>query len=258
MRKLPACPKCRYRLKESDAGSSNCPKCGNDISEQIAAVNATSRHTPRQPDQPSSPPNAEIPRPAGTGASYIDKLAAFLGLPAFLRRRRTLIFLGWGTLSLLVAASVFTSTSQVNVSAADDAARTSVDAFARSLPSSASPGVLNYKATEQTHTAPQAAYKVIYLTDHPSLKAPPLLSKDSPGSAESKRVALIWKMKFCSKNLISIMADNGIALVEGHVVDATTGEIHQIAMCTPGIYSSLPPPTSSKVPSVLQLEDRKP
>ena len=258
MLKLPACPKCRYRLKESDIGALTCPKCNNDISQQLAAVKASSPQSLNQPDLALLPPTAKNPRTIVTGPSCIDKLAVFLGLPAFLRRRRTLILLGWGTLSLLVAASVFTSTDQLNVSPADDAARASVDAFARSLPSSASPGVLNYKATEQTHTAPQAAYKVIYLTDHPSLKAPPLLSKDSPGAAESKRVALIWKMKFCSKNLISIMASNGIALVEGHVVDATTGEIHQIAMCTPGIYSSLRPPTSSKAPSVLRLEDQKP
>jgi len=239
MAKLPACPNCRYRFKQSDIGSDACPKCHTDIGGLLLETQSRAPELgAREAASQAKVPDAAL----GDSASYIDKLAEFLALPASMRRRKTLIFIAWGTLSLLVAASIFTNTDQNTLPSAENLVRGEIDSYARSLASSASAGVLDYKSTEQTHTEPQSAYKVVYRTNNPSLKVDPVLSKDSPGAKESTTVALIWKMKFCSKALVGIMARRDVALVEGDLVDAKSGELHQVAMCNPHMYSAVLPP----------------
>ncbi len=233
MAKGPACPKCRYRLNQSDTTASVCPKCSADVAHLASRIAQPPKAdgTAEGLDRSSAAAVAEAPASAlvDGGPSYVDQLAVFLHFPPFLRQRRTLILLAWGLMSLLVTLSIFTSSDLALPT--QDPITAAIESYGRSISASAKEGVLVYQSTQQTHADPRRAYKVVYVTDDKALKSEPVTSKGSPGWDENRGLALVWKMKFCSRGLIATMMTHGVIVVEGRVVDATTGEIHQLAVC---------------------------
>ena len=164
-------------------------------------------------------------------------------IPPRLRQKRLAIAIAWGVLALLAISSFFTDHLLDGIS--KDTQRDAFEAYARKLAATSRHGQLAFKGIDRMDDAHHPGYKLTYVSQGDALNAVALdKSSDDQAWRESKALALAWKIKFCSQELLELMKQQRIYQVQGAIEDQK-GEAQQLAQCTANPYasSSLPPPS---------------
>jgi hypothetical protein len=201
------CPKCGYERKTSDIGPlSQCSACGLVFARfkplrAAAAVLETER-----PEEL----NARIAPATPT---------------RFTRKTALLAVLGVLFVVFAIDASRVSSPQQLTDSAAQ-----ALERHGQQIAATTEQGVLTYRNSQKTTEEPRRAYKVVFLTRSPSLISDPAGKTDRSAFLRNQGVALVWKAKFCTHDLSSLMTQYGIGMVSGQVLD-DAGEIQAIAIC---------------------------
>jgi rubredoxin len=201
------CPKCGYERKASDtAPLSQCSACGLIFarfkpSRAAAAV--------RETESPK-----EFNTRSGQAASK-----------RFTRKTVLLAVLGVFFVAFAIDASRVNGPQQ----STDSAAQT-LERYGQQIATTAEQGVLTYRSSQKTTNEPRLAYKVVFVTQSSSLMGDPTGRTDRSAFLRNQGVALVWKARFCTNDLSSLMRQYGIGMVSGQILD-DAGEIQAIAIC---------------------------
>lgn len=202
------CPKCGYERKASDNGPlSRCSACG------LIFV----RFTPLR----AAAAALEAERPEA-----LNTLSAPAAPTRFTRKTVLLAVLGVLFFVFAIEASRVNSPQQSTDSAAQALKR-----HGEQIAATAEQGVLTYRSSQKTTEEPRRAYKVVFVTQSSSLISDPSGKTDRSAFLRNQGVALVWKAKFCTVDLSSLMKQYGIGMVSGQVLD-DVGEIQAIAVCS--------------------------
>ncbi len=238
------CPKCSYSRKPTDtAPATECPACGVIFEKILNLSNASTLARPTPTPKPSAavspslekaplkPPATTTSCPACGGlVAYGAKTCPHCGKaePApkpsdQVRKKHLLIAVG---VIVLIIMGLSKSPSS---SGAKSAANADLDTYGQKIAQSALPGALAFRASNKTTDSP-LAYKLVFASSSPDLMSDPAGSSSPSAHLRNQGIALMWKEKFCTSDLSSIISRHRLALVSGQIVD-THGEIQAIAIC---------------------------
>ena len=200
-----ACPKCGYERKAKDrAPLTQCPSC--------EIVFAKYKATPET--KTSSTPVKFTPEALKTE-------------PPPRRTTKATWFIGLG--AMLVVIVVLLGQNETN-NRASDSTKDILSMHGAQIVVTAEPGVLALRVVEKTTEAPVRAYRVVFATQSASLMSDKAGNSDRGAFLRNQGVALVWKAKFCTEELLNAMRRNGIGMVSGQIQDGN-GEIQTIAIC---------------------------
>ena len=200
-----ACPKCEYERKATDrAPITQCPSC--------EIVFAKYKRTP-ETKTTSTPVKSTLEYPKTE--------------PPPRRTTKTNWFIGAG--AVLVVIVVLLGQNEANTRASDPT-KNLLSIHGAQIVAAAEPGVLSLRIVEKTTEAPVRAYRVVFATQNASLMSDKAGSFNRGAFLRNQGVALVWKAKFCTGELVNAMRQNGIGMVSGQIQDGN-GEIQAIAIC---------------------------
>jgi len=201
-----ACPKCGYERKASDiAPLSQCSACGLIFARFKPSQAAPVRET-------------ESPESSARSASATPK--------RFTRKTVLLAILGVLFVVFAIDASRVNGPQQ-----STDSAAQALERHGQQIAATAEQGALTYRSSQKTTDEPTRAYKVAFETQNSSLMGDPAGKTDRSAFLRNQGVALVWKAKFCTNDLSSLMRQHGIGMVSGQILDSG-GEIQAIAICS--------------------------
>ncbi len=201
------CPKCGYERKASDIGPlSQCSACGL-IFARFKPVRAAAAVL-------------ETERPEA-----LDTRSAQVAPKRLTRKTALLAVLGVLFAMFAIDASRVNSPQQ-----SMDSAAQALERHGQQIAATAEQGVLTYRSSQKTTEEPRRAYKVVFVTQSSSLMRDAAGKTDRSAFLRNQGVALVWKAKFCTSDLSSLMREYGIGTVSGQVLDGA-GEIQAIAIC---------------------------
>ena len=200
-----ACPKCGYERKTTDrAPLTQCPSCEIVFAKYKPTPETKASSTPVK-STPVAPRTESLPR----------------------RTTKTTWFIGFG--AMLVVVVILLGQNETNTQAIDST-KDFLSIHGAQIVATAEPGVLSLRIVEKTTEAPVRAYRVVFATQNSSLMSDKAGSSDRAAFLRNQGVALVWKAKFCTGELLNAMRRNGIGMVSGQIKDGN-GEIQAIAIC---------------------------
>lgn len=250
------CPKCGHALGLIEsAPSGECPGCGLILSKKYLAAQEQKRKAEeatknwfrgeslKEPDSDPVAPASSAPLSALAAKAMTASCPACGGLvaigakacphcgkqnPAPKPTSRVVLLVA----GLLLAGFVVTlATRSPSVSLSSPAGVVSrLEAYGRSLAASTPNGAVRFSSVVSTTEKPLRAYKVVFSTSVRELMSNPNGSTDRTARTENLGRTAVWQAKFCTRELKTIMARDGLDLVSGDLQNIS-GLTQSMALC---------------------------